>query len=417
MNSIERLSPGAAGVVLGAGINGLGQVRALGRAGVRTYCVAPDDSIRFGSLSRYSTRIVSPDPLKDPGGLVDLLLKLARRQQCKPMLLFAGDQWLRLCATYERALREAYVIPQSSWSLLGAVLDKQTLHAMARKYGTPEPYTCIFDSLKQIKAEADSLPFPCVLKLNVDSLDQVPATLRPTLTHRVTRYESCLEMVGWLKEALACGFDCPALIQEFIPGGAEALYTLTSYTNMAGKLLAGSVGHKVRQYPPYAGGITVGRLQHVDAVFEQGRRFLEAIQFHGLANTEFKYDSRDGSYRLMEINPRLGLWNGSVLFAGLNLPLIAYDDMQGIQYGGPTFTRQADGALWLDTLGDAMNCIRDYGDEGYKEHDIGFWKWLRSIRGRKVDAVWRWTDPMPGLVYFGTTFQRRFKGLLRRLAR
>jgi predicted ATP-grasp superfamily ATP-dependent carboligase len=413
----QQLVQDAPAVVLGAGINGLGQVRALGQAGIRTFCVAPLDADKFGACSCYATHILSPDPFKQPEQVIDLLGTLSSQQECKPMLLFAGDEWLRLCANFEAALRDSYIIPQSPWTLLGDILNKQTLYGLAQKCDIPQPSTCPFSSLREIPDQANSLPFPSVLKLEINSIAQLPEGLRPTLKHRVTRYESAAQLLAWLQIAFAYGFDSPALFQDFIPGGAESLYTLTSYTNRHGQLLAGAVGHKVRQYPPQAGGITVGRIAHVEAVFVQGKRLLEGIGFHGLANTEFKFDKRDGSYRLMEINPRLGLWNGSVLHAGINLPEIAYADMQGKDYNGVAYTQRADGTIWLDALGDAQNCLWDYSAAGYTGYDMTPLQWLRSIRGAKVDAVWRWHDPLPWLSYLSSTFLRRFKGLLRKILR
>jgi predicted ATP-grasp superfamily ATP-dependent carboligase len=283
--------------------------------------------------------------------------------------------------------------------MLGRVLDKHTLHELAQCCGVPQPRTWSFPSLADMAADVDALPFPCVVKLEVDSLDLLPAGLQGTLRHRVSPYKIRNQLQAWTDLALRCGFDSPVLVQEFIPGGAETLYTLTSYTNREGTLLAGAVGHKIRQAPPDAGGITVGRIAHVDEVFEHGSRFLKAIGFHGLANTEFKYDARDGSYRLMEINPRLGVWNYSTLIAGINLPMIAYRDMQGKEYNGPRFTRQVDGTLWMNTLPDLMNCVRDYRILGFTDHHLGFRRWAASIRGPKVDAVWSLKDPLPGIVY------------------
>ena len=415
MSAHEALASGAPAVVLGAGTNGLGQVRALSMAGVRTFCVAPRDQNYFGARSRHAIAVDCPPPLTEPAKAIEVVLEFGRRQECRPLLLFANDVWLHLGGEHENALHEVFVIPQSPWSLLGRVLNKHTLHQLAQDAGTPAPHTQLFPHLEDIAPQIASLPFPCVLKLEVDSLERLPLQLRTGMQHRVTRYENQQELRTWLEKAHASEFNSPALIQEYIPGGPEALYTLTSYTNHDGKLLAGAVGHKIRQYPPTAGGITVGRIKHVEAVFNQGADFLASIGFHGLANTEFKFDKRDGSYRLMEINPRLGLWNGSVLFAGLNLPAIAYADMQFLKYPGPAYVTSADGTLWLDTIADGLNCIRDYRVTGYPEYDMGLWRWLQSIRGPKVDAVWRWNDPVPGLCYWSGTFIHRTRNALKNL--
>lgn len=409
------LASGAPAVVLGGSPNGLGQVRALGGAGVKTFCVAPRDAQRYAAFSRHCTWVQCPDPVQHPDAAIRTVLDLGRRQPARPMLLFASDVWLRLGGLHEQDLRQAFVIPQSPWSLLERVLNKRALYPIADLCGTPVPATMAFDSLTRVAESITSLPFPCVIKFEIDSLAMLPQALGKSLVHRVTHCSHPGQLRELLEVALAAGFNGSALVQDYVPGGAETLWTLTSYTNRDGKLLAGAVGHKVRQMPPNAGGIIAGRIEHVETVFEQGRRLLQNIGFHGLANTEFKFDSRDGSYRLMEINPRLGTWNSSVLHAGVNLPMIAYADMQGSHYRGPAYTTRADGTLWLDTVADALLCIHGYRASGFPEHHLGFRRWLSSLSGPRVDAIWRWRDPVPGLVYYGGVASTLWRGLLRKV--
>ena len=49
----------------------------------------------------------------------------------------------------------------------------------------------------------------------------------------------------------------------------------------------------------------------------------------GLSQVEFKRDPRDGSYRLMEVNPRLWQWHGLAAACGVDFPRIAYEDLVG----------------------------------------------------------------------------------------
>ena len=62
----------------------------------------------------------------------------------------------------------------------------------------------------------------------------------------------------------------------------------------------------------------------VPAVTELSRRFLTALEYVGLASVEFKYDARDGTYKLIEVNPRTARANQLAIAAGVDLPYIAY---------------------------------------------------------------------------------------------
>ena len=126
----------------------------------------------------------------------------------------------------------------------------------------------------------------------------------------------------------------PLIIQEFIPGSVENLYTITSYANRNHEIISYSIGHKIRQDPPFAGTITSGRIDNVPQILHLSRKLVKSAKCYGISNIEFKKDERDGQYKLMEINPRSGVWNYSVKASGINLPLISYKD-----YFGESFSK------------------------------------------------------------------------------
>ena len=57
-----------------------------------------------------------------------------------------------------------------------------------------------------------------------------------------------------------------------------------------------------------------------------GISFIKALRYHGIANTEFKYDSRDGKFKLLK-STQDQVWNYSATAAGVNLSWIAYQNV------------------------------------------------------------------------------------------
>src|SRR6476659_3698354 len=139
------------------------------------------------------------------------------------------------------------------------------------------------------------------------------------------------------------------MVQERIPGGDDELYTLGSYLRADGEALGLFSGRKLRQTPPGVGTCRVGEAVWVEEVVQQGLTLLHALGFHGLSQVEFKRDPRDGSFRLMEINPRLWQWHGLASACGVDLPRIAYEDLVG-ERSLPPATMHGAGKRWAITL-------------------------------------------------------------------
>src|SRR5690606_16075463 len=115
---------------------------------------------------------------------------------------------------------------------------------------------------------------------------------------------------------------------------------------------------KIRQFPPDAGTIVSGKVTDEPILFELGQRLIRSLGFHGIANTEFKRDQRDGTFKLIEINPRPGMWNWSAFSAGINLPALAYHEALGEKLGFIGGTRKE--LIWLRTWSDLANCLFFY---------------------------------------------------------
>jgi predicted ATP-grasp superfamily ATP-dependent carboligase len=116
---------------------------------------------------------------------------------------------------------------------------------------------------------------------------------------------------------------------------------------------------------------------------------LLAFDYRGLVNVEFKRDTRDGTLRLVEINPRTVGWNQLAVSAGIDFPWINYQYLSGdVQPVPATDFRQ--GVKYVNEYLEirAFLAGRRAGDETLRS-------WVASLVGTRSFAVASLRDPLP----------------------
>ena len=223
------------------------------------------------------------------------------------------DEPLNAIARGAGRLDERFRFPFPCWKVLSRIQSKRAQLEAAEQAGIPVPRWAASSSA------ADELGYPVLVK---------PSSTEG-FKRRFGRQAFRCETRAEVEHAFAEAGEYEPLVQEVIRGGDEELYTLGSYLAADGEPLGLFCGRKLRQTPPGIGTCRVGEAVWVEEVVDQGLRFLRKLGHVGLSQVEFKRDSRDGSYRLMEVNPRLWQWHGLATACGVDLPRIAYEDLIG----------------------------------------------------------------------------------------
>jgi D-aspartate ligase len=336
----------AAAVVDVGWVNGLAAIRSLGRGGVRVLAVDHRPSA-LGFRSKYAERLLAPDPFEDEHRFVNFVRALG-----EVVVFPTHDNVLNAIARYADDLQA--LTPFPSWDLLERVQSKRAQLEQAQAAGVDVPLQ-------------DPGTFPVVVKPD-RSVE---------FKRRYKRQAFRCETQAELDDALAKMEEFGPIVQELVPGGDDALYTVGSYLARDGHALGVFCGRKLRQTPPGIGTCRVGEAVWVQEVVDSALQLLRAFGYHGLSQVEFKRDARDGGYKLMEINPRLWQWHGLATACGVDLPRIAYADLTG------------------DTPRDAH--MNGHGK-----------RWAITLlpgespalqRPPYVDAVFAVDDPKPGLVH------------------
>jgi D-aspartate ligase len=354
-------------VVADAGwVNGLAAIRSLGRAGAPVIAV----DHRRGALgfhSRFADARLCPDPVADERAYVGFLRALGDELDAPAPVFPTHDEHLNAIARGREELGDRFLYPFPAWDVLGPIQSKRRQVERASELGIPIPETR--------NEPTDELGYPVLVK------PSDPTGFRRAFRRQAFRCATRLE----LDEAFERARPYDPLVQELIPGGDDALYTLGSYLDREGEALAVFSGRKLRQTPPSVGTCRVGEAVWVDTVVEQGLALLRGLDFHGLSQVEFKRDPRDGRYKLIEVNPRLFQWHGLAAACGADLPRVAYFDLLGT----PLPAARSNGASkrWAITL---MRGTRP-----------------ALVRPPYVDAILALDDPRPAVAQVAGLVRRR----------
>ena len=319
----------------------------------------------LGFRSRYCLGLRSPHPEDEEELFVEFLAELGGALGSPAPIFPTHDDALRAIARGCDRLGERYLYPFPAWETLEGVQSKRRQLDAAVAAGLAVPETRHPRSIDEARAAAVELGYPVLVK------PSEPVGFRRRFGRQAFRCETAADAERAYQQAE----PWEPMVQEFVPGGDDALYTLGSYLDEDGEPLGLFSGRKLLQSPPGIGTCRLGEARWVQEVVDDGLALLRALRFHGLSQVEFKHDPRDGRHKLIEINPRLWQWHSLASACGVDLPRIAYDDLLG--RSPTTALMNGDGRRWAITL------IQ-------RERPL-------LVRPPYVDAVFSLDDPKPGV--------------------
>ncbi|HXQ23050.1 MAG TPA: hypothetical protein VN812_15340 [Candidatus Acidoferrales bacterium] len=309
-------------VVLNCQTAGIGVVHALSAADVDIVTMDRNwpPLVRFGRYSHFPKVHGSYWPASTEA-FVEALLKLSERFDDKGVLFPTTDEDLEWLIGAVDRLSERYHVPISK-QIGFKILQKNWQYELAQRTGVPTPRHQLF--VGGDAPDTHGFRFPLILKPSSREVIAGARIFRLRLLQDQGELDRCLEDIA--RNYQGRRFQ----IAENIPGEPDQLYTVGSYSNREGRVLRSYTGRKITQYPYTHGMASVAESMALpEHVVDAARMLLEADRFHGISQVEFKYDARDGLYKLLEINGRAWHWVKLAAFSGVNLPLIQYYDLTG----------------------------------------------------------------------------------------
>ena len=385
-------------LVIGGNLNGLSIARSLGRRGVPVWVVTPPN-IKLASYSRYTRRTL-PWPNGDGEVQAAYLLELAERYQLNRwVLLPTSDESAALLSKFHALLSRRFRVSTPVWDVLRWAYDKRLTYKLAAEQQVDYPHT-IYPA-----CEADLARASCAL----------PGILKPA-THATTNrftadkawpVDSREELLVRYRQARELIPPDLILVQERIPGGGESQF---SYAALCcdGQPIASLTARRTRQYPiDFGHSSSFVETLDVPEIVAPSRRLLAAIRYTGLVEVEYKFDARNGRYKLLDINPRLWTWATLGARAGIDFPYLLWQMLLGLpvqEKVGRTDVR------WVRMITDVPAAIHEMA-----RGRLSPGAYVRSLRSPLEFSVTALDDPLPGLVevplFAYKHFYKGYKGL------
>jgi predicted ATP-grasp superfamily ATP-dependent carboligase len=384
----------------------LNLLRCFAGSGTPTWIVTSDErDVTLRSRLCRSSSVIAP-PRDEERAASDLVL-LGSLFPERPVLFYGTDAALLVISRNRHELGRYFRFRMPRPELIEQLVNKQLFTELALRSELPVPRTLASDEIESAADIERHVGLPCVFKPSVH-IGWFDARARHGLSpHKALRVETSEELARALAELR---LHCESfVVQQYIPGGEELIYSYHSYVDERFRPLGEFAGRKLRTYPKHAGVSTYLELVHEPALLALGRDVIERIGLVGPVKLDFKRAADTGQFNLLEVNPRYTLWNHLGAVAGVNLPRIAYADLTGGAVS-PACAYRA-GVRWLSFGNDLRAFLRDYRPEGMSTA-----QWLRSFRAPKVYDIFSWSDPLPfvanALKFTGALSRRLLKASL-----
>lgn len=337
-------------VLLGGDANAYGMARSFYEEyGVqsRVLCKGAFHICRHSKL--LSVDVVEPR-LDEDETFLGTLLSYSRRIRTEnpgytPLLVSCGDNYTRLLVRHQEALRGAYVFRIVNSDRYELFATKGAFYRTCKRFGLPIPATCEVTRDQATAGFEPPFPFPVAVKPSNDvayRCCEFPGKKKAY----VARDQAELQSI--LKTVYSSSYRDPMIVQDFVPGDDGAMRVVNCYSDGRGRVTMAVVGDVLLEEHTPEG---IGSYGAIMTGFDEGilgriRSFLDAIGYVGFSNFDLKYDCRDGTCKLLELNPRQGRSSYFATASGMNLArYLVRDAVFGERVGFET-ARPENRVLW-----------------------------------------------------------------------
>lgn len=263
-----------------------------------------------------------------------------------PMVIIpCSDGYAKLAIVYRERLERVFCMNVPSLALQEALENKSDFYRAAEAHGLPYPKTSI---LSREAVYSGKIDYPGEGPYALKPDDSIAyAHLSFAGKQKAYSHVRREEVEGICRAIYDAGYEGAMILQDFIPGGSDAMGVLNAYVDRSGCVRLMSFARCVLDecLPTQIGNYNALLSCDNPPLYDRVASFLTSIGYRGFANFDFKFDARDGVDKCFEINLRQGRSSFYVTAAGANLAQYLIED---VVFGRPMpVVRTSAEVLWL----------------------------------------------------------------------
>lgn len=294
-------------------ISALATARRLDQNGLEVHCGEEFSHTITGYSRSTAASHTYPSPDKYPGAFQDSLGSLIEKFEFD-FVVPARDSTTRLLAEMANSLPETTQTLLDSPEQIERLQDKRQFAKLASKHRIPIPDTYLPEEqgIEYVQQHAD---FPVVVKPTNESG-----------ARGIRRVEHPGDLPDTYRAARASDGD--VIVQEVVDhsGGHFSIGTVFDRDGVPRAIHA---YEELIQYPDSGGPAIRARSIAIEPWVHEMLGFLEELSWTGPAHMDVLFDPDDGTYKLLEVNPRLWSSIALTIDSGVDIPGVMLDIAAG----------------------------------------------------------------------------------------
>ncbi|MCK4662439.1 MAG: hypothetical protein KAT68_06220 [Bacteroidales bacterium] len=341
-----------------------------------------DDAI--GYLLRGKKTIKCPDPEENETIFIDFIISIQKKWKKKAVVFITSDCFIKTILKNENILKKHFYFNTSKNFITEKLMSKEEMYKVAVNTNIPVPLMISPITKDELLKEMNNLSFPCVIKPKYAQSWRKKPLENIVDSKKVVYVKTKNELINQWE--IISKYDNNIIIQEVVPGPDENLLYFVCYIDKNGTCLGYFCGRKLRITPIHFGSASFMKTTDPSPIKDYCLNLLIKNEYYGPAGVEMKKDENDGSYKLIEVNTRIGLWDIIGKKLEVDIYTIAYNELIGKEQNSVKPLNK--NIYWVSISRDIPTFL-----EYKKEGSLSFIKWIKSYFNKVYYSDIYWNEP------------------------